>query len=716
MQQKILHTIIVIFFFSIASAQESSLDSTGKVLDEVVVTGTRTENKTSNLPLPIQVISSKSIQLSGSQKLIDILQMQSGLVIANNPLGTALQGYPNPFGNGIQMQGLDPAYTLILVDGEPLTGRNAGIINLGRIAIGNIKQVEILKGPATSLYGSDALAGVINVITEEPKNNSLHFQTYYASNNTLGLTAASDIKKNKTSFQLFANRYSSDGYDLDKNIYGKTMDPFVDYSFNAKMIYDINAKNKFTVSARYFSDKQFNNYVIYPEQEPQIVKGNTIETDKSLYSRWQHTVNDKLNYFTSLYTTSYSNNAAVFLQKNDSLYEEIKLTQFLLKPEIQVNIGKNPAALLVAGAGYNFETVNSTRYGTPKQLNSWYIFTQKQIQWKEKTNIIVGARFDKNSLYAAQLSPKMAVAYKVNPDFIIKGSVGAGFKAPDFRQQFLDFSNSLIGYTLIGANELGNGLLKLKKTGQIDNSVDINPYLNGVELLPEKSIGLNLGFDYTLNNNSVFKVNLFRNDISNLIETYNLPFVKINNQAIYSYMNVSKVFTEGMEFNFSHHFNENFSLYGGYQYLVAKDKNVLRKIKGKEIYRRDPVTNITSLVTKNEYKGLFNRSRNTANLRLQYHNLSHEAFVFITAKYRGHYGFSGLNNFQNGNDILDDDREFVKGFVLINATISKQFTNRWEAQTGVENILNYTNKLQMPNMFGRSYFVNLNFKLKKQKL
>src|SRR5678816_2942725 len=127
MQQKILNIVIALFSFSIASAQESSLDSTGKVLDEVVVTGTRTENKISNLPLPIQVISSKSIQLSGSQKLIDILQMQSGLVIANNPLGTALQGYPNPFGNGIQMQGLDPAYTLILVDGEPLIGRNAGI-------------------------------------------------------------------------------------------------------------------------------------------------------------------------------------------------------------------------------------------------------------------------------------------------------------------------------------------------------------------------------------------------------------------------------------------------------------------------------------------------------------------------------------------------------------------------------------------------------------
>jgi outer membrane receptor for ferrienterochelin and colicins len=328
----------------------------------------------------------------------------------------------------------------------------------------------------------------------------------------------------------------------------------------------------------------------------------------------------------------------------------------------------------------------------------------------------VGARFDKNSLYPAQLSPKMAVAYKVNPDFIIKGSVGAGFKAPDFRQQFLDFSNSLIGYSLIGANELGNGLLKLKKTGQIDNSVDINPYLNGVQLLPEKSIGINLGFDYTLHNNTVFKVNFFRNDISNLIETYNLPFNKVNNQSIYSYINVNKVFTEGMEINLSHHLSRNFSLYAGYQYLLAKDKNVLRKIKEGEMYKRDPVTNVTTLVTKKEYKGLFNRSRNTANLRLQYHNLLYKANAFITVKYRGKYGFNGLNGFYNGNDILDDDRKFVKGFVLVNATISKQFTSRWEAQTGVENILNYTNKLQMPNMFGRSYFINVNFKLEKQKL
>jgi outer membrane receptor for ferrienterochelin and colicins len=185
---------VAVVFTHTASAQMKT-DSLSKVLDEVVVTATRTENKVSNVPLPIQVISAKSIQFSGSQKLIDILQMQTGLVIANNPLGTALQGYPNPFGDGIQMQGLDPAYTLILVNGEPLIGRNAGIINLGRIAVGNIKQIEIIRGPATCLYGSDALAGVINIITEDPVKNSLNLQTHYATNNTLGLTAAGTIKK-----------------------------------------------------------------------------------------------------------------------------------------------------------------------------------------------------------------------------------------------------------------------------------------------------------------------------------------------------------------------------------------------------------------------------------------------------------------------------------------------------------------------------------------
>jgi outer membrane receptor for ferrienterochelin and colicins len=260
---------------------------------------------------------------------------------------------------------------------------------------------------------------------------------------------------------------------------------------------------------------------------------------------------------------------------------------------------------------------------------------------------------------------------------------------------------------------VGNGLKALQQSGQIDPDIDINPYLKEIDLSPEKSIGINAGLDYTISSRAVWKVNFFRNDISNLIETYNLPFNKTNNQSIYSYMNLDKVFTEGVETNFTYNFNKNFSVAAGYQYLIAKDKKVVQQIKEGKIYKRDPQTNVTSLVTKNEYKGLFNRSRNTANLRLQYNNIKYKASAFITTKYRGKYGFSGLNNFYDGNAILNDSREFVKGFFLLNTTFSKEFGKRWEAQAGIENLLNYKNKLLMPNIFGRTYFINVNFKLEK---
>ena len=131
------------------------------------------------------------------------------------------------------------------------------------------------------------------------------------------------------------------------------------------------------------------------------------------------------------------------------------------------------------------------------------------------------------------------------------------------------------------------------------------------------------------------------------------------------------------------------------------------------MYRRDPVTNETTLVTKGEYKGLFNRSKHSANMSLRYSNNKYNTSAFLTAKYRGRFGYNG-DNFQNGNAILDDDREFVNGFALLNATISKKVGSKLEVQGGVENILNYTNKLQMPGQYGRSIFIHCNLKLENK--
>lgn len=708
MIQKIL-SFLLLFLLSVSVKAQDEVDSALKVMDAVVITGTRTENSVRNLPMPVQVISAKTISMSGSENLMDLLQMQTGLVVAVNPLGVALQGYPNPFGTGIQMQGLDPAYTLILIDGEPLTGRNAGVLDLGRVELGNVKQIEILRGPATSLYGSDALAGVINIITREPEKNVLRGKLRYGSNNEQVAVLSGDLKLNKTTLEILARRYSNDGWDFDPDIYGKTIDAYHNYTINAKTITRFNDKNTLIFSGRYFNQKQFNNYEIVPEKTAEVINGTNVEVDKSIYGKWDHKINSRLGYIASVYATGFDNHANAYMKKNDSLYEKITLEQFLLKPEIQFNIGEKGSEW-VAGTGYNYESVHSNRYSSDKRLDSWYAYLQKQLNVSNKLNVIAGGRFDKNTLYAAQLSPKLAVGYKISPDLIIKFSVGAGFKAPDFRQQYLNYSNSLVGYTILGARELGNGLERLQESGMLSKTINIQPYQNGVVLEPERSVGFNAGIDYNINTKGFIKLNIFRNDINHLIETYNLPFNQLNNKAIFSYDNVDRVFTEGAEINFQYQLSKNFYLNTGYNYLVAKDKKVIEEIKEGKLYRRDPSTGLSTLVKPGDYKGLYNRSRHTANLGLQYRNISYKGGANLTAKYRGKYGFQGWNNYIDGNEILDDDREFVPGFALINLLVYKQLGQHFTVQAGIDNILNYMQPVLMPSQPARGYFLNLNFK------
>lgn len=702
-------TGVVLLLLSCTVAAQHAPDSTEKILDEVVITATRTENKVTNIPLPVQIISAKEIRQTGSEKLIDILQMQTGLVIATNPLGIAFQGYPNPFGTGIQMQGMDPGYTLIMVDGEPLAGRNGGVLNLDRIAVSNIRQIEILKGPATSLYGSDALAGVINIITDTPQKNAIGGRIHTGSNKALGVILNGALKGRKAFLELTGNRSSNDGWDFDDNIYGKTIDPSVQYNFNVKSGYKWNDKNDLMLSARYFEQKQFNDYEIIPKDLPEVVTGTTVEHEKSVYTKWNYRPADRLNFITGLYLTGYDNFSHAYLQENDSLYEQITLNQSLIKPEVQVNIGKSKDQW-VAGLGANLEAVRSNRYSNKQKMNAWFAYLQKQKVFNGELNVIAGARFDKNSLYAAQLSPKLAIAWKPQPSLIVKASVGVGFKAPDFRQQFLDFSNSLVGYTIIGAKELGNGLARLQRSGLLPESVNIGPYIDGEPLEPERSVGINLGADYTFKPGTFVQVNLFRNDISNLIETYSLPFKQTNDKEIFSYTNINKVFTEGAEISVGHKINSHLRIKGSYNFLIAKDKEVLERIKNQKVYKRDVVTGVSQLVRLSDYKGLYNRSRHTFNIVADYLNLKHKAGLTLSLKYRSRYGFQGINGYTDGNLILDDPREFASGFALVNIVLKKDIGQHLNLQAGIENLLNYTEPILMPSQFGRGYFVNMNFK------
>src|SRR5690606_19274964 len=124
---------------------------------DVVVTAARTEQSVGDVAVSIRVIDRAAIEASGAETLAGVLEEQPGLQV--------LRSFAGAGGVGVQMQGLDAKYILILVDGQRATGRVGGVIDLARFPAEDIAQIEIVKGPGSSLYGADAIAGVINIIT-----------------------------------------------------------------------------------------------------------------------------------------------------------------------------------------------------------------------------------------------------------------------------------------------------------------------------------------------------------------------------------------------------------------------------------------------------------------------------------------------------------------------------------------------------------------------
>lgn len=697
--------LLSFFFFAITHFGLAQQDTLHGKSEEVIVTATRSERKLSNIAVPAIIVQHKNIQQTGSLKLQDILQEQTGITIVNSTLATSLNGYPNPFGQGVQMLGLDPAYTAILIDGEPLVGRNGGILKLGRIATGNINKIEIVKGPSSSLYGSEAMAGVINILTNSTAQKNVEAQIHASTNNTFGFAASYANSFKKTGLQIFANHYSTNGYDLDEATYGKTIDAYRDINAHLKLTHPFSKQTQLLVSARVFNSKQNNDYQIYQSGIVGIVKGFTIEKDHSFFAQLKHVLKHNQKIYCRTFVNTYANNAFVNLENTAITFDETNFKQIIVKPEIQFESNKKINQNYVAGVGAYFETVNASRYAGKQNLQTFYTFSQKEWHlYHNKLTTIAGLRLDKRTDFKTHFSPRIAMAFRPNSFIKITASAGYGFKAPDFRHMFLNFYNNQIGYSLIGANILAEELQKMQQQGMLQAGANISNYTNNQTLLPEKSFGWHTGITYNKNNISA-EADVFRNDIDNLIDVYILPFKKSNNNNIYSYYNINKIFTEGIELNFKYNFSKNFYISTGYQYLNAKDKQVLQQISDGKIFKRDPITYQTTLVTKQNYFGLANKSKHSVNAKLLWKSINEKNTAYIRFVYKGKFGFTDVN----GNNIIDDEREMVPGFWLTNIAITKKIHHNWDAQIGVENLFNYTNVQQLPNYSGRIFFINLNY-------
>ncbi len=690
----IIWACIILINFNSKAQMNFSKDSLGLYSDTVFVTANKSERQVKNISVPISMITGKSIFQAGNTRLADVLREQNGITMTSG------------FGAGVQLQGLNPDYTIILIDGEPLIGRTAGVLDLNRIAVGNIKKIEIVKGPSSSLYGSEAMAGVINIITDKKNTDALSANIRYGSYNTKDGNISISKRVNKLLAQIFYNYYSTDGFSVRPNSNNRFITPIARTTFTQNIQYKFTDKTSIDGSVRYNTENIKSIIAVANNGTTIYSNGNENNNDLNGSIVVNHKFSDKIKTKLNTYYTQFKSKQDL-LTVSGNPYNDL-FQQNFKRIEDQTEWKINPSLNSIIGFGWITENVNSSRYDnidSAKTNNIQYAFNQWEWNNGKKWVANAGFRFDKNQNFASAFSPKFSLMYKVNTQLRFKLSAGRGFKAPDFRQLYLNFTNAAAGsYSVFGAVEAQKVINRLMDLGQIGNLFSNFYQLKKLE--PEYATGIHVSAEWEPNQSNEIQVQFFRNDINNLIDVQQVGNY-ISGSQIYSYLNIKNAFTTGFEIETKQKFAKGWTSAIGYQFLITGDKDQIASIKSGTVYTKND--NGTSRLLKlSDYVGLPNTSKHRLQAKLNYENMK-GFYANIRAIYRSKWAVANTN----GNEVFDEGDQFGAGYITLNYSMGKPLKKGWAIQAGIDNINNYMDGLNLPNLAGRAFYMTLKYSTQK---
>lgn len=662
--------------------------------------------KVENSIMPVTVIDKRTIELMGSRRLDEVVKEQTGIAIVNDVGGGARSV-------GVQMQGFGSEYVMVLIDGQPMVGRNGGNFDLSRISVSNVERVEITKGAASLLYGGDALGGTINVITRHAiAKPQAYAAVNYGSNNTLdiSLDGETPILKKKGSLALNTNYYHTDGFNTSQGIIkGTTAPPYDNYGTQARLRYRFNDNNLLSVMGRFGLRRSFMEKDFGANYKTQDVLD---EYDINLSANFEHRFSNRLKTMTRYYLTRYSADMNVRLSQGDSL-SQTKFGQLMNRLEQQVAYTIDDKLDIIAGGGGIIETIDENILDNTNKITSYFAYTQANWKPIAKLELTGGLRYDHIVDYGWRLDPSMAVKYKLLPTLTIKAAYGTAFKAPDMRKQYQVFYNPAFNYMMVGSAVLRNTINELREGGRL-SQYELEPVydeIKGLALNAEMSKSYNLMLIYeTPNKKWRAEGSLFYHDITNQINPV-LIGRDIDANLIYAYRNNAKAYYRGAELSLSVTPFNGLQISGGYQYLVAKDRTVGDEIReGGKFFDPlfDPGTGYVNYnPSASDYWGIENRSRHMFNARAFYTYAPLQLSANIRVNFRGKYPFSDKNN----NGYMDRFDTFVRDHYLLNAGLEKKLLQRkLSIRLMVENILNFVDQ-KVPAQPGRMYFAGIAYTL-----
>lgn len=393
------------------------LEASIEQLEETVVTGTLKAVSRSESPVPVEVYSPTFLKKNPTASIFEALQ---------NVNGVRPQINCNVCNTGdIHINGLEGPYTLVLIDGMPIVSGLGTVYGLSGIPNSLIEQIEIVKGPASSLYGSEAVGGLINIITkntlEAPDFAADSFLTGWGEYN-LDLGAKIDIGK-KTDLLLGVNYFNFDEL-VDNN-----GDNFTDLTLQDRVSvfqkWNFERKNNriFSLAGRYFYEERWGGELQWtPEfRGGDEIYGESINTRRwEVLGKYQLPVKEKI-----LLSFSYNDHA------QNSVYgdipyiadQRIGFTQLTWDKKV----GRHDL-LLGSALRYNYYDDNTTATASADEVTIPSLFAQDEIQLAKKHSLLLGLRYDYDKRHGSIYTPRTAYRWKMTDNDILRLNAGTGFR------------------------------------------------------------------------------------------------------------------------------------------------------------------------------------------------------------------------------------------------------------------------------------------------
>ncbi len=605
-QRKALLAAITVFVMGGVTAQAEELPVYS--FDEVVVTATRTENDVKKVPASTQVITQEDIKRGGATSVRNALSMYANIFQKSKVRGG---------GHDIIIRGMETKHSLVMVNGRRISNEAdanglGNAMSLDRININDVEKIEIVRGPSSALYGSEAMGGVLNIITKPSKEQTLLTGLEHTSEDTShwwhadtgrigNFSMTLDARFNKINRSMLDTATESDPYGTAQT-YNASLNYYVnDHSYvNAYMDYysqhlktDTGTPTMKPITLTTSSGKmslsgqamlEGTGSKAYKQKNYGISwNGKTDKNDWQIQAymskfNWSTTSNTKV--LGSIPPAGMEGMFNFLLQKKNTYdfnHDEHNMWAIEGRDSLRVNdhhrvtFGMEYVKDKVSGTGlgangdsvYSITENGTTKSSSEKTLSSYAAYLQDEIEYG-KWFIVPAIRYDHHSAYGSHTSPKIGVTYNATDHFRIKANYGDGFKAPSVSQLYYDLDM-----------EMGRG-----------NWVHLTGNPN---LKPEKSKSWDLGVEAEFGK-GYGSLTYFDNDVDNLIAS--IPKGKDSNgHNLHRYENVNKARIKGLENTLGYRFNDTLEFKVTSTLLDAKDTSA-----GKDLTQRARLSQIYQLI------------------------------------------------------------------------------------------------------------------------